>query len=290
MSAVSACPETQDTSTDPGEPWTVTTAPRRWVWVEASEIWRFRELLYFLAWRDVKVRYKQTAFGAGWAILQPVLTMAVFTVVFGHFVGVPSDGIPYAAFAFAALVPWMFFSSTLLRAGNSLVGNSNLISKVYFPRIIMPVAAAGAGLVDLLLALATLSVLLIALRVSLSSAVVALPLFVILAAVTAVGAGVWLSALSVRYRDVANVMPFLTQLWLYATPIAYPASLIHGKLHIVFALNPMTGVVEGFRWSLLGTRPLDLQALVVSSLVAVCVLTSAIFYFQRVEQHFADVV
>jgi lipopolysaccharide transport system permease protein len=260
-----------------------------WAPLNLRDLWAYRGLLYFLCWRDIKVRYKQTALGAGWAIIQPVMTMILFTVVFGHFAKIPSDGVPYPIFSYCGLLPWTFFAYALTQSTNSLVGNANLISKVYFPRLVIPVASALAGLVDLAIAFLVLIGLMIYYHVTPTPAIVLLPLFVLLALAAALAAGIWLSALNVQYRDVRYTVPFLTQFWLFATPIAYPISLISGKWHLVFALNPMTGVVEGFRWALLGQR-LDVGALLLSSGVTILALIGGLFYFRRMEQRFADVV
>ena len=261
-----------------------------WAALNLGRLWHYRELLYFLAWRDVKVRYKQTALGASWAILQPVFTMIIFTVVFGHFAKIPSEGAPYPIFAYAALVPWTFFAFAITQSSNSLVENSKLISKVYFPRLVIPISSALAGLIDVAIASTVLLGMMVFYGVSPTPALLALPVFVLLALIAALGVGVWLSALNVQYRDVRYAVPFLTQIWLFATPVAYPANLIHGWLHLVFALNPMTAVVEGFRWSILGTSHFDITATVISTSMSVAVLVSGLFYFRRMEQTFADVV
>ncbi len=261
-----------------------------WVPLKLDALWRYRGLLYFLAWRDVKIRYKQTALGASWAVIQPVLTMLVFTVIFGHFAKIPSDGVPYPIFSYCGLLPWTFFAYALTQSSNSLVANSNLISKVYFPRLIVPVASCLAGLLDLVIASVVLLGLMLWYHVVPSAAIVALPLFVLLALAAALAVGIWLSALNVQYRDVRYVVPFLTQILLYATPIAYPPSLITGPLHLVLALNPMAGVVEGFRWAILGRGGLDVPLLAISIAVTIAALIGGLFYFRRMEQQFADMV
>jgi lipopolysaccharide transport system permease protein len=270
--------------------WVVIGAPRTWHTIDFRALWQYRELLYFLAWRDVKVRYKQTAIGAAWAVLQPLLTMLIFSVVFGRFAKIPSDGVPYPIFAFAALVPWTFFSYALTQSGNSLVANAGLISKVYFPRLIIPIAACLPGLVDLAIALTVLGGMMIFYGISPTPALIVLPAFVLLALAAALAVTLWLSALNVRYRDVRYTIPFLTQVWLYATPIAYPASMIHGKLHEVLALNPMTGVVEGFRWSLLGGTSLDVESICLSTGITVLTLAAGLLYFRATERSFADII
>lgn len=265
--------------------------PRQgWVALDLGALWRYRELLYFLTWRDVKVRYKQTTLGASWAVLQPVLTMVIFTVIFGHFAKIPSDNVPYPIFSYTALLPWTFFAYAMTESANSLVGNANLISKVYFPRLVIPIASSLAGILDFAIAFVILLAMMVFYRIAPTPAIVTLPLFLLLALVAALAVGIWLSALNVQYRDVRYTVPFLTQIWLYATPVVYPASLIHGSLRYIFALNPMAGVVEGFRWALLGNGFPDVTSLCISSTVAVLALVGGIFYFRRMEQHFADVV
>jgi lipopolysaccharide transport system permease protein len=261
-----------------------------WAPLRLKALWRYRELLYFLTWRDIKVRYKQTALGASWAVIQPLLTMLIFTVVFGHFARVPSDGVPYPIFSYCALLPWTFFAYAMGQSANSLVGNANLISKVYFPRLVIPIAASLAGLVDFAIAFVVLLGMMVFYHVIPTATVVTLPLFLLLALAAALAVGIWLSALNVQYRDVRYTIPFLTQVWLYATPIAYPAGIIRGRWHLIFALNPMTGVVEGFRWAILGKGGLDGASLAISSAVTLAALTGGLFYFRRMEQRFADVV
>jgi lipopolysaccharide transport system permease protein len=280
----------KDKSGEEERGWTVIQPTRGWTALKLARLWHYRELLYFLMWRDIKVRYKQTVLGAGWAILQPALTMVIFTIVFGHFAHIPSDGAPYPLFSYAALVPWTFFAYAMSQSANSVVDDAKLISKVYFPRLVIPVAASLAGLVDFAIAFVVLIGMSVFYGVTPTLAVLALPLFVVLALAAALSAGIWLSALNVQYRDVRYTIPFLMQIWLFATPVAYPASLIHGKLHVIFALNPMAGVVGGFRWALLGRGELDGLSLTISSVVAVVFLVGGLFYFRRMEQHFADVV
>lgn len=265
--------------------------PRRGaVALELGEVWRYRELLYFLVWRDLKVRYRQTVLGAVWAVLQPFVTMVVFSVVFGRLAGVPSDGVPYPVFAFAALVPWTFFATGIAQSANSLVGSQSLLKRVYFPRLVIPIAAVAVGLVDLAIAGVVLLGLMLVFGIAPSLTLLwALPLLV-LAFATALGVGLWLSALNVRFRDVRYIVPFLVQVWLFATPVAYPASLVDEPWRTLYALNPMVGVVEGFRWALLGTDTAPGPLVVVSGLVAVVVLVSGAVYFRRAEGRFADVV
>lgn len=266
-------------------------APSRgWRSLDLQELWSYRELLYFLTWRDITVRYKQTVLGAAWAILQPLLTMVVFSLFFGKLAGMPSDGLPYPLFSFAALVPWSFFASGLAQSSNSLVGSANLIRKVYFPRLVVPLASVLSGAVDFGLAFLVLLAMMAFYGVMPGLAILALPLFFLLAFITAVGAGLWLSALNVEFRDVRHVVPFLSQIWLFATPIAYPSSLIPGPWQILYGLNPMVGVVEGFRWALLGNGQAPGVMVLVSSLAAILLLASGAFTFRRMERTFADVV
>lgn len=261
-----------------------------WVSLRLRELWEYRELLWFLVWRDVKVRYKQTALGASWAILQPVATMVVFSLFFGRLAGMPSDGLPYPVFSFAALVPWTFFSQGLSQSANSLVGSQNLITKVYFPRLAIPIASVLAGLIDFALAFVVLIGMMLFYGIVPGHAVAALPGLLLLALVTALGAGLWLSALNVQFRDVRYIVPFLTQLWLFVTPIAYPSSLLGEPWRTVYGLNPMAGVVEGFRWALLGTARPPGSMLAASTVAAVALLVSGAFYFRRMEKTFADIV
>lgn len=261
-----------------------------WIPLRLRELWDYRELLYFLIWRDVKVRYKQTALGACWAIIQPLLTMAVFSIFFGRLGKIPSDGIPYPIFSFAALVPWTFFANGLNQSAGSLVSSSDLIKKVYFPRLTIPIATVLSGAIDFALSFAVLLVMMLSYRITPTSQVVWLPFFLLLALVTSMGVGLWLSALNVEYRDVRYVVPFLTQFWLFATPIAYPSSLLSEPWHTIYGLNPMTGVVEGFRWALLGTNTAPRPIIAVSSVAAIVILVSGAFYFRRMEKSFADIV
>lgn len=262
-----------------------------WVSLKLRELWRFRELLYFLIWRDIKVRYKQTVIGAAWAIIQPFMTMIVFSLFFGRLAGIPSDGLPYPIFSYAALVPWTFFAAGLANASNSLVGSANLIKKIYFPRLVIPISAVLSGVVDFLLAFAVLLLMMLAYGIVPTINVIFLPFFLLLALITALSVGLWLSAMNVQFRDIRYVVPFLTQFWLFATPIAYPSSLIQNEtLRALYGINPMAGVVEGFRWALLGTETTPSGILVISSVAAVLLLVSGAFYFRRMEKTFADVV
>jgi lipopolysaccharide transport system permease protein len=261
-----------------------------WVSLKLRELFEYRELLYFLVWRDIKVRYKQTALGASWAIIQPFFTMVVFSLFFGRLAKVPSDGVPYPIFSFAALVPWTFFATSLINSSNSLVGSANLIKKVYFPRLAIPIATVLSGLVDFGIAFVMLIGMMLWYGIPLTAHTLWLPLFLLLAVATSLGVGLWLSAMNVEYRDVKYVVPFLTQFWMLATPVAYPSSLLSGKWRAVYAVNPMVGVVEGFRWSLLGTKTNLGPIILVSSVTAAVILISGAFYFRRMERTFADVV
>lgn len=262
-----------------------------WVSLRLGELWAYRELVYFLTWRDVKVRYKQTVLGAAWAILQPFLTMLVFSLFFGKLAKMPSDGVPYPIFAFAALVPWTFFANGLTQSSNSLVGSANLITKVYFPRLAVPVATILSGVIDFVLAFGVLLAMMFYYRLAPSVHVIWLPVFMLLALVTSLGVGLWLSAMNVQFRDVRYTVPFLTQFWLFATPIAYPITLLHEPWkQNVFAINPMVGAVEGFRWAIFGARPAPVAIVAVSFATAIIVLAGGALYFRRMERTFADIV
>jgi lipopolysaccharide transport system permease protein len=261
-----------------------------WVSLNIKDLWEFRELLYFLIWRDVKVRYKQTVLGAAWAIIQPFFTMVVFSLFFGKLAGMPSDGIPYPLFSFAALVPWSLFSNGLNQSSNSLVGSAHLITKVYFPRMVIPVASVFSGTLDFLISFFVLLGMIVVYGIFPTLNVLWLPLLLLLTFVTALGVGMWLSALNVQFRDVRYVVPFLTQVWLFATPIAYPSSLLDEPWRTVYGLNPMVGVVEGFRWALLSANTAPGPIVIVSSLAALTILFGGAFYFRRMEKTFADVV
>jgi lipopolysaccharide transport system permease protein len=255
-----------------------------------GEIWAYRDLLYFLTWRDVKVRYKQTALGAAWAVLQPLSTMIVFSIFFGALARVPSNGIPYPVFAYTALVPWTFFANAVIQGSNSLVDQEALLTKVYFPRLIAPAAAVFAGFIDVAIASVVLVGLMLFYGIVPSAAILTIPLFVLFAAATALAVAIWLSALNVRFRDVRYTLPFLVQIWLFASPVAYPSSLVPAPWSLVYSLNPMTGVVDGFRWALLGdVRPPGL-GLAVSVVVVALLLIGGLRYFRRVERSFADAI
>jgi lipopolysaccharide transport system permease protein len=274
----------------PLEPVVRIRPPSRRVSLRLDELWASRELLYFLVWRDVKVRYKQTALGASWAIIQPFFTMVVFSLFFGKLAEVPSDGVAYPLFSFAALVPWTFFATGLTLSSQSLVGSANLIKKVYFPRLAIPIATVLSGIVDFVLAFIVLLGMMLVYGVLPTAQALWLPLFFLLALVTALGTGLWLSALNVQYRDVRYIVPFLTQIWLFATPIAYPSSLLEERWRLLYGLNPMAGVVEGFRWALLGIGRPPGPMVLVSATAAVVLLASGTVYFRRMERTFADTV
>ena len=264
--------------------------PGRWRALDLGEIWHYRELVYFLTWRELRVRYRQTFFGGAWAVLQPVLTMVVFTVVFSRLIKVPSEGVPYPVFSYAALLPWTFFATAMARGGNSLVQDPNLLSKVYFPRLALPAASVSAMLVDLGVAFVVLLGMLVFYGIVPGAAVLTLPLFLALAYLTALAVAVWLSAINVKYRDITYVVPLLTQFWLFLTPVAYPITLIPDEWRVVYGLNPMVGVVEGFRWALLGTESAGVGTLLLSTAAVLVLCISGLFYFRRTEREFADVV
>lgn len=264
---------------------------RGWVSLNFRELWAYRELLYFLTWRDIKARYKQTIFGASWAIIQPFLTMVVFSLFFGKLAKVPSDGLPYPIFSFTALLPWALFSKGLMHASNSLVHSSATIKKVYFPRSILPMSSIFGGVVDFALAFVVLLGMMLFYGIIPTANVFWLPLLFLLTLCTCLGTSFWLSALNVQFRDIRYTLPFITQLWLFATPISYPSSLItHPILQVVYALNPMVGVVEGFRWALLGANTAPGPMIIVSTLVALGLFFSGSYYFRRMERTFADIV
>ena len=269
---------------------TVIRPSRGWVAINFGEMWAYRELLFFLTWRDIKVRYRQTALGAAWAVLQPVLTMAVFSVFFGRLAKMPSDGIPYPIFALSGLLPWQLFAYALAQSSNSVVQNKNLVSKVYFPRLIVPLASVLSGLVDFAIAFAVLLMVMLFYGIVPGVALVAIPFAILLAVVTALAVGLWLSALNVKYRDVQYTIPFLSQFWLFLTPIAYPTSLIPQQFRVLYGINPMAGVVECFRWALFGHRNASLTMIALSSIVVLVVFVGGLAYFRKVEKTFADLV
>jgi lipopolysaccharide transport system permease protein len=262
----------------------------RWQAIGARELWQYRELFFILVWRDVKVRYTQTVLGASWAIVQPLLTTMVFTVIFGRFAHVPSDGAPYAAFSMAALVPWTYFATALSASSTSLVASTNLITKIYFPRLIVPIAPVVSGLVNFAIAFVALLVVALANHILPSPlAIVLIPLAVVSMMLTAAGVGCWLSALNIQYRDVQQLAPFLIQVWMYASPVVYPLSLVPVRYRAWYALNPMVGVIEAFRTTLLGTGVVPWREVAISFAVGSVMLVSGAMYFRRTERVFADV-
>ena len=261
-----------------------------WTSLKLQELWEYRELLYFLTWRDVKVRYKQAALGVSWAVIQPLMTMVVFSLIFGQLAKLPSDGIPYPIFSYSALLPWQLFSGALARAGTSLVGNANLLTKVYFPRLIIPLSAITAALIDFAISFLVLLGLMLYYAIVPSWSILLLPIFVLFAILTVLGVGLWLSALNVQYRDVQHMIPFLVQIWMFASPVAYSATLIpKGAWRIVYGLNPMAGIIQGFRWVLLNGKPPD-ELMIVSVIMVGVLLVSGLFYFKHMENTFADIV
>jgi lipopolysaccharide transport system permease protein len=263
---------------------------RGWIHLKLGELWHYRELIYFLTWRDVKVRYKQTVLGAGWAILQPLINMIVLGVIFGRFADMPTDGIPRPIFTFTALLPWGLFSKALSDAGRSMLANRSMITKIYFPRLIIPLSSVLGGLVDFAIQFGILLVMMLFYNYAPSLAIVTLPFFLLLALATALGFGLWLSALNVLYRDVNYILPFLTQLWLLVTPVAYSTSVVPEEWQWLYALNPMVGVVEGFRWALLDAPAPSVTTLAISTGITLVVLITGMYYFRRMERTFADLV
>lgn len=264
--------------------------PKGWLHLNLGEVWAYRELLGLLVWRDVSVRYKQSLVGFGWAVIQPLMTMAIFTIIFGRFAKLPSDGLPYPIFTYCALLPWGYFARSLNDSSDSLVGSANLITKVYFPRMILPLSKVFAGLVDFAIAFIILWGMMFWYRIPPNAGILLLPFFVLFAMLTALGVGLWLTALNVKYRDVRFVVPFLTQFWLYASPVAYSTSLIPAKWQWLYGLNPMVGVIEGFRWALLGKSAPNIEMMAASFGIVLVVLAGGLFYFRKMEQTFADIV
>ena len=273
-----------------GEPTLVIQPRRHLLALDIKAIWEYRELLYFLIWRDLKVRYRQSAIGVGWVILQPLMTMVVFTAVFGKFVGVPSDGLPYPIFIFSALLPWTLFANSLTRGSASVVGNTQLVSKIYFPRLILPLSGVLSPVADFAVAFVILIGMMVWFGISPTWGILALPLLVLLAILTALAIGLWLSALNVRYRDVGHAVPFLVQIWMFMTPVTYPVSLVPEKWRLLYSLNPMTGVIEGFRWALLGQQSPDFAVITVSAVMMFTLLVTGTVYFRYTERTFADVI
>jgi lipopolysaccharide transport system permease protein len=269
---------------------TIITPPRGWLDLNLAEVWNHRELLYFFIWRDIKVRYKQTFIGAAWAVLQPLATMVIFTLFFGRLAKMPSYGLPYPIFFYTALLPWMYFAAALTNSTSTMVENQRVITKIYFPRLILPLASVLGGLLDLAIAFALLMAMMIYYGIAPTASILLAPLFLLLAVATAMGAGLWLSAMNALYRDVRYVVPFLVQLWMFASPVVYPSTLVPENWRWLYGLNPMAGVIEGFRWSLTGHgQPPDSLLFVSASAVAL-ILFSGIVYFQKMEATIADVV
>lgn len=261
-----------------------------WAALELGKLWDYRELLYFLVWRDVKVRYKQTFLGFVWAVLQPFMTMVVFSVIFGYLAKVPSDGIPYAVFTYAALLPWTLFAHAVTESGNSLILNQQLITKVYFPRLVIPLASVLSGLVDFAIGFIVLLILMLFYGIVPTWAILTLPFFILLEIATGLAVGLWLATLNVQYRDVRYTIPFLVQFWLFITPVAYSSSLIPARWRVLYGINPMVGVIEGFRWALLGKEGGIGPMTLVSVLMIIVLLVGGLFYFRRMEETFSDVI
>lgn len=273
----------------PDEPVVLIEAGRVWKSLNLREFWQYRELLYFLVWRDVKIRYKQTFLGVAWAILQPVLATVIFTVFFGRIAGIPSDNLPYPLFAFAGFLPWTFFSNAVTASGNSLVGSSHLITKVYFPRLVIPVAAVCAGIVDFLIAFAILVLMMFWYQTGFSIQIFMLLPLMFLTLTLAVGVGIFMSALNVKYRDIRFALPFLMQIWMFVTPIIYPTSLVPEKWRLLLAINPLVGVIEGFRAALFGGK-FDWKLIIISFLISILILAISVVIFRRMEKEFADII
>ncbi len=270
---------------------TVIIRPRKRLFqLDLKSIWHHRELLYFLVWRDVILRFKQTVIGVAWVILQPLITMIIFTLIFSKLAKIPSDGIPYPVFAFCGLLTWTYFAQALARSSSSVVHNSNMVTKIYFPRLLIPLAASVAPVVDFFISFLLLLVLMAWYQITPTSALITLPIFMILAIMTALSVGLWSSALNVKYRDVGNIIPFVSQVWMYASPVAYPASMVPEKWRLLYSLNPMVGVIEGVRWALLGKGNPDFMMIAVNIIVVLFLFTGGIIYFKRMEQTFADVI
>lgn len=284
---------TLDPQTTPAQPierfHTHIEPSKNWLSIELKELWFYRELLFFLSWRDIKIRYQQTVLGFSWAILQPFMTMVVFSLFFGKLGKIPSEGLPYPIFNYTALLPWTFFEQAITNSTNSLVANSNMVTKVYFPRLFVPISSVLSGLVDFAIAFLVLIGMMLFYKVTPTSGIFLLPVFMLLAFITAMGVSLWMSALNVKYRDVRFVVPFLTRFWFFATPVTYPSTLLSEPWRTLYGLNPMVGVVEGFRWALLGTDPPQTM-IYLSAVVAVVILLTGLLYFNRTEKTFADVI
>jgi lipopolysaccharide transport system permease protein len=282
-------PKSISSYTLPDEPVVTIQPSKKWVAINLRDLWAYRDLLYFLTWRDVKVRYKQTALGAAWAIIQPLFTMLIFWLFFGRLAGMPSDGIPYPLFALAGLIPWTFFANAITNSGNSLVGSANLITKVYFPRMIIPFAAVGAGLIDLAIAFGLMVVMMIWYGIHPTVNLLLLPALVLLTVMLAIGVGMFMSALNVKYRDIRYALPFCIQLWMFASPIIYPVTLVPQQWRWVLQLNPMVGVIDGYRAAIFG-RAFDWKGLAIATVITLSVLVYSAYHFRRMEKSFADIV
>ena len=270
---------------------TVVIQPRKGLFhLELGALWQYRELLYFLAWRDIKARYAQTVFGIGWAIIQPLFTMVIFTVIFGKFARMPSDGLPYPIFAYTALIPWTYFARSIERGGHSLVGEAGLVKKVYFPRLVLPISATIGGLLDFIISFGVLLGMMAWYGFRPNWGMLALPLFLLLILITALSVSLWLSSLNTRYRDIGYVIPFLTQVWMYASPVVYPVSVVPERWRLLYSLNPMTGVIEGFRWALLGKKSPDFIIMALSMTAVLFIFLAGLVYFKRTERTFADIL
>ena len=274
----------------PAEPIVVIQPRRHLLALDLKAIWEYRELLYFLVWRDLKVHYRQTVIGAGWVILQPLMTMVIFTIIFSRFAQIPSDGLPYPVFVYSALLPWNVFANSLNRGTGSVVGNAQLVSKIYFPRLILPISGVLSPVVDFAVSFVILIGMMIWFGIVPTWGVLTLPLLILLAVLTALAVGLWLSALNVRYRDIGHTIPFLIQIWMFASPVAYAVSLVPEKWRLLYSLNPMAGVIEGFRWALLGKQSPDFALIAVSAAMVFALLLPGIVYFRYTERTFADVV
>jgi lipopolysaccharide transport system permease protein len=269
---------------------TVITPPRGWISLNLGELWRYRDLLTLLIWRDISSRYRQSVIGYGWAVLKPVLSMVIFTFIFGRVANFPSDGAPYAIFSFAALLPWMYFSGALTGVTVSVVSSQQLLTKVYFPRLVLPLANAAVGLVELAVQAVVLALLMVWYRFSPGWQLLCVPAFVVMAVVVSLAFGLWLTALNVKYRDIGQIVPFLLQAWMWLCPIVYSSSMIPPKWRLLYGLNPMVGVIEGFRWSILGTSTPDWTMMAVSFGVVAAILVSGLYYFRKAETTFADII
>ena len=272
------------------QPATTIKQASKWPTINFRELWAYRELLFILAWRDISVRYKQSVVGIGWAILQPLLMMIIFTIVFGKFANLPSEGIPYPIYTFCALLPWNYFAGSLTGSSNSLVGSANLVTKVYFPRLVLPLSKVFGGLIDFGIGFIILLGMMVWYGVTPTVGILFLPLFLLVAMLASLGVGLWLTAINVKYRDVVFVVPFLVQFWMYASPVAYSATIVPEKYQWIYGLNPMVGIIEGFRWAMLGTVSPNFGIMLVSLVGILVILISGLFYFKKMEKTFADII